>query len=215
MNIGEEQVKASLERAIDTWGGSLSWEKLKVTLGRFNLASVNKIVAFALSSISEFSDEKDYDNRSAFQHALVVALQGLLSNLSHEHRQPKCYAQDPAYTEHDTNALQTLGITVLPDPEGFLEVDDETLVISVSPNVPVKQVVSDIARPAFIIWNTIAGDGLGVEPSTDPDSPRLQKWIAEHYETLEFPREPDLFGNVSMYVRRTLAGGGPVEQAAT
>jgi hypothetical protein len=38
---------------------------------------------------------------------------------------------------------------------------------------------------------------------TDPDSPRLLKWINEHYETLEFPDEPVLFGELAVYVRHT------------
>ncbi|KAL2785655.1 hypothetical protein BJX66DRAFT_314426 [Aspergillus keveii] len=200
----DQQIKhESLQRAIDTWRDSQSWEQLKKALSGVSLPPVKKFVAFALSSMPAFSDVPR-DNRSLFQHALLVTLRDLLLESStQEHDGIKCYAQDPAYTERDIAVLQSCGVTVLPDPEGFLEVDEETAVISISPNVPVKQVVSELARPALIIWNTIKGNGLEETPTTDPDSPRLQKWINEHYETLEFPPEPELFGQLAVYARRT------------
>ncbi|KAL6235074.1 hypothetical protein BDW75DRAFT_251094 [Aspergillus navahoensis] len=68
----------------------------------------------------------------------------------------KCYAQDPAYTEADRSLLRSIGIQPLDDPKGFLEIDDETLVFSVSPNVPVKQIVADVQWPGAMIWNTVA-----------------------------------------------------------
>jgi hypothetical protein len=67
----------------------------------------------------------------------------------------KVYAQDPAYTDVDIALLHSIGITPLDDPKGFLEIDAETLVFSVSPNVPVKQVVADVCWPAAMIWNTV------------------------------------------------------------
>ncbi|KAL4734044.1 hypothetical protein BDV11DRAFT_213192 [Aspergillus similis] len=68
----------------------------------------------------------------------------------------KCYAQDPAYSEADWSLLRSIGIEPLDDPKGFLEIDEETLVFSVSPNVPVKQIVADVQWPGAMIWNTVA-----------------------------------------------------------
>ncbi|KAL3458215.1 hypothetical protein BJX64DRAFT_267025 [Aspergillus heterothallicus] len=197
-------VKASLDRALATFRGSESWAHLKTSLARCNLTQVKKIVAFALAPMKVFSNEDAYANRSAFQHALLITLQEfVLSNMPQDgHHEIRCYAQEPDYTEHDTAVLASHGITVLPDPEAFLEVDDESIVISISPNVPVKQVVCEISRPVLIIWNTVTGDGVE-ERCTDPDSPRLHKWIREYYEAIDFPHDEDLFGRVSVYVRRT------------
>ncbi|KAL2861871.1 hypothetical protein BJX68DRAFT_13382 [Aspergillus pseudodeflectus] len=201
--LDQRRKHESLQRAIDTWRDSQSWKHLKSTLSGVSIAPIKKLVAFALSSMRAFSDVP-HDNRSLFQHALLMTLRDLLlENTAQGDDGIKCYAQDPAYSEHDIAVLQSCGVTVVPDPEGFLEVDEETVVISISPNVPVKQVVSEIARPALIIWDSIRGNGLEETPSTDPDSPRLQKWIAEHYETLEFPHEPELFGRIAVYVRHT------------
>ena len=50
----------------------------------------------------------------------------------------RCYAQDPAYDAVDCEFLASIGITVVDDPKGFLEVDANTLVVSVtsSPKQP-------------------------------------------------------------------------------
>jgi hypothetical protein len=68
----------------------------------------------------------------------------------------KCYAQDPVYDEIDKEFLTSIGIAPLDDPKGFLAVDQQTLVFSVSPNVPVKQIITDLQRPAAMVWNTVS-----------------------------------------------------------
>jgi hypothetical protein len=40
-----------------------------------------------------------------------------------------CYGQDPVYSDVDRAVLEQSGITILNDPEAFLEVDDSTVVI--------------------------------------------------------------------------------------
>ncbi|EAL87725.1 hypothetical protein KXW29_004631 [Aspergillus fumigatus] len=51
--------------------------------------------------------------------------------------------------------LEKSDIKVLEDPEGFLEMDDASLVFSCSPNICVKEIVVDIARPLALIWCTV------------------------------------------------------------
>lgn len=65
----------------------------------------------------------------------------------------QCYAQDPGYTDTDRNMLQNSGITVLDNPHGFLEVTDSTVVLSFDAEVPVRQIIADIARPVMMIWD--------------------------------------------------------------
>ena len=64
-----------------------------------------------------------------------------------------CFAQDPAYNDVDQAVLEQHRVCVVEDPAGFLEVDNSTAVISVSPDVAVKGVVTDLAYPALIIWD--------------------------------------------------------------
>jgi len=56
-------------------------------------------------------------------------------------------AQDPAYTDLDRQALSELPvpIEVVSDPEGFLAINEHSLVFSSYPSVPVKQLIADLA----------------------------------------------------------------------
>ncbi|KAJ6573678.1 hypothetical protein B0H10DRAFT_1705766, partial [Mycena sp. CBHHK59/15] len=61
-----------------------------------------------------------------------------------------CFAQDPIYSVIDKQLLAQHNIACCDDPRGFLEVDKWSLVISIAPNIPVKQIITDLARPAVI-----------------------------------------------------------------
>lgn len=37
-------------------------------------------------------------------------------------------------------------------PKAFLDIDENSLVVSIGPNIPVKQIVADLARPAGMIY---------------------------------------------------------------
>ncbi|RYN66227.1 hypothetical protein AA0118_g2770 [Alternaria tenuissima] len=59
-------------------------------------------------------------------------------------------AQDPAYDELDRRALLDLPvpIKIVSDPEGFLAINESSLVFSSYPAVPVKQLVADLSSEA-------------------------------------------------------------------
>ena len=73
-------------------------------------------------------------------------------------------AQDPVYTRDDVTILSHLPvrISIVSDPDGFLAIDESTLVMSLYPNVPVKQIVADLAAegkgPAAMFWNDDSWD---------------------------------------------------------
>lgn len=94
-------------------------------------------------------------HRSAFQHALLLTARDLLQQKNTIPDEIVCYAQDPEYMRNDKSVLAESKIKVLNDPHAFLEIDDSSFVLSVSPNVPVRQIVADIARPAILVWNTV------------------------------------------------------------
>ncbi|KAL4786531.1 hypothetical protein BJX76DRAFT_346205 [Aspergillus varians] len=127
----------------------------------------------------------------------------------------KCYAQDPAYNDVDQALLRDIGIEPLDDPKGFLEIDEDTLVFSVSPNVPVKQVVADVQWPGAMIWNTVSleekearwekkmrdGEEFWVVPfTTDPDSQRVRRMV-QHYTSAPLRDADEYFGDLTIYVR--------------
>lgn len=70
---------------------------------------------------------------------------------------PPCYIQDPVYNEIDKSILGGLGMVVLDDPNGFLEVDENSFVVSIAANVPVKEIILENAKPAIVIWDSFPG----------------------------------------------------------
>ena len=97
------------------------------------------------------------------EHALVLSIRDFFAR-----RDPtttvRCYAQDPVYGDVNREVLGELGMTVLDNPRGFLEVDESTAVYSLAPEVAVRQIVADIARPALMIWDRVCEiprEGMG------------------------------------------------------
>lgn len=112
---------------------------------------ISKIVGFACGPLDS--------ERTLFQHAMLLTLRNFFNKQENsEAAAISCYAQDPIYNATERSVLGKAGITVLDDPEGFLEVDESTVVVSVAPNIPVKQIISDIARPALLIWDEVRGE---------------------------------------------------------
>ncbi|KAM3519046.1 hypothetical protein NHJ13051_007767 [Beauveria bassiana] len=128
---------------------------------------IRKIVCFGLGRLDGWEKttrEKLLASvrRSAFQHAaaltMAAALTATTTAAAAGDTTVQCYAQDPAYAAEEKKLLAALGFTVLEDPKGFLEVDEATLVFSVTPNIPVRQVVADMGWPAAMVWNRIETD---------------------------------------------------------
>ncbi|WEW58642.1 hypothetical protein PRK78_004110 [Emydomyces testavorans] len=228
-----EEVEKYLNASVQAWEGSEQCRQLKSTLAAAitTPVKVTKIIGFACASVAVDYYNEHSDRRSPFQHALLLTIWNLLEKQSEHPGTIACYAQDPAYREADKVTLNKLGITVLEDPEAFLEVDDSSVVFSCAPNVPVKQIIADIARPALMIWDKVGeyqeGDDYKIwwvlrlmvkpkasfssnkaENSTDPDSSRVREMIKNHYQELEFPSDRVHFGTMAIYVRKTTSANG-------
>ena len=158
----EEQVQAHFQAVRAEWEASQPCQQLKSAL-RSTSIRYTKVVALGLGSIA-FSDMQR--PRPAMQHALLLTLRDALEQPTQDSEyscpsplSPRssilCYAQDPVYTEVDKAVLAKHGVTTLDDPKGILEVDDSTAVLSCSPNIPVKQLISDIANPAIMMVDRV------------------------------------------------------------
>ncbi|KAJ5489060.1 hypothetical protein N7539_003950 [Penicillium diatomitis] len=162
---------------------------------------ISKIIGLALGAISYDTDDR---SRSFVQHALLLTLQDWLMGRDKKDK-PVCYAQDPAYRSVDRQILKEHGIEAIDDPRAWLEIDNESIVFSVAPNVPVKEIVADIARPAIVIWERVGyndADREGKMSCTDPDSPRVRAMLAQ-YEVFDFGAEDDPdFCKTVIYIRR-------------
>jgi hypothetical protein len=133
------------------WKKSKAFRNLEVQLKTVSVPGINKIVGFGLGGMQWLGDRAG--TRS---HTQIAALKTMATTLERTTgREVQCYVQDPAYCDVSKAFLKSIGIVVLDDPKGFLEVDKNTLVFSVCPNVPVKQIVADLRWPAAMIWDTV------------------------------------------------------------
>jgi hypothetical protein len=121
---------------------------------------INKIVGFALGSMCYLDRGQDEEKlyhckRSASQHALQLTIKDWLHERDRGTEMAgsiASYVQDPGYTDIDKEILTEAGLEVIDDPRGWLEVDEQTVLLSIAPNVPTKEIVADLARPAIVIW---------------------------------------------------------------
>lgn len=149
-----QKLQAIFEAGALEWEQSDDCQRLRNALERIpssTLNGISKIVAIACSTMAY--DEPSCQKPSIAQHAMVLTIRDFLQRKNGS--QIRCFAQDPAYTEIDKAVLQSTGITVLDDPRAFLEVDEASFIVSVGPDVPVRQIVIDIARPAAMIWDKV------------------------------------------------------------
>jgi hypothetical protein len=130
----------------DTWEASDEFEMLEGLLELTPIHPIRKIVGFACSTMEMSRDAYNMRDQLAF----ILAIRDLL--IRREHGPLSCYVQDPSITDILARAVKHEGITVVDDPEGFLQLDEATAVVSLTPIQPVRQITADITRPAMMIW---------------------------------------------------------------
>ncbi|OAL68668.1 hypothetical protein A7C99_0039 [Trichophyton rubrum] len=157
-----------------------------VKTGEVVLSGINSEYVASLASILADRDDIDIGSLrcllgSKVERKVLVST----SNVTHA-------------TSVDSKVLGEAGITIVADLEGFLQVDDAAVVVSLYPNAPVKQVVADISRPAVIIWDVFTDDGDGL---TDPVSSRVEAFMQGFYQAYEFPSDDDNMRNIAVFTR--------------
>ncbi|KAK2054995.1 hypothetical protein LY76DRAFT_628588 [Colletotrichum caudatum] len=189
---------------------------------------INKVICFGLGDLSLHSEDDIHhiscqhsEARCHLQHAIALLVAQMLEKRFG--REIPVYCQDPAYTQASIEFLHCARVEVLNDPQGFLNVDENTVVISVAPNVPVKQIITDLARPAIIIWDIqlpaametldweyiILPDGSGTWIShwmTDSDSARTRKMENDEYRSCSFPEDMVAMEKTQILVKRASNG---------
>lgn len=152
--ISIEDAYSCFETAKKQWEESEQCVQLRTLLDSVELGHhIDKIVAFACGNMS--SKTEDERSGPSYQHSLMLTLRDIVLSRKEPPSTVACFAQDPAYSDIDKAILQRSGVKVLEDPDGFIEVDESTIVLSFSPNVPVQQVIADIAKPYMMIWDTV------------------------------------------------------------
>lgn len=221
------ELKAAWDESQRNWTQSAACDQLADALRKdINIPkTIKRMVCFALGDLErawEYDTIPAADGlplrRSMTQHAAALTLATLFGELIGTEPLP-VLVQDPAYTPESKQVLTEVGFEVVGGlgALGFTHVDDDTVVMSCSPDVPVKQVVADIARPAVLIWNKVrplseessewtisngrGEDSLCVPWTTDQDSPRTRE-LVEGYDMHEFPPSNQRFGDIVIYVRK-------------
>jgi hypothetical protein len=124
---------------------------------------VEQIMCFGLGSpVSE--PDVTILRRSYVQHLAACTLRDLFG-VRQPGAIPQIFAQDPFYRTADTAYLaEHWSISVIADPDGFKALNGNTFVISIAPNVPVRQIVLDMTSesdgPAGFFCDDIHSDGL-------------------------------------------------------
>ncbi|KAL2835272.1 hypothetical protein BDW59DRAFT_137420 [Aspergillus cavernicola] len=190
-----------LHGIVRDWEASKAWREIKSTLLSLTLCSqIHKVIGMACGDFGR-SDARGA-RRSAVQHALLLMLKRTLQESDLGTDEVACYAQDPIYSSIDRLVLESSGCKVVEDPDGFLEMDERSLVFSCAPNICVKQVIADIARPAILIWDTVQEDDPEYS-RTDPNSPRVREMIRTCYDAFPFPEEHDgSFTSMAIYLNK-------------
>ncbi|KAI2470872.1 hypothetical protein F4781DRAFT_429861 [Annulohypoxylon bovei var. microspora] len=202
-----------------SWEQSFEYAHLKGQLKAHHqrLSKIDNIVAFALGSLATGRTRCQH---STTQHAFVLSLQKILSKMHPENNKVRqtfrnlkkkdsvnlvvnCVLQDPSYTDVDETVLQSEGMKILGDPNGFLQVNENSLVVSIAPNTPVQQIVENLARPAAIIWETYVQElnGENVECWTDPSSIRVNKMLREQYDIVQL-KQHQYLRNIVLYIKK-------------
>ncbi|OJJ75356.1 hypothetical protein ASPBRDRAFT_53270 [Aspergillus brasiliensis CBS 101740] len=181
------------------WENTAECQDLQAMLVSRKTARIIKIVGLALGSSATVHPRLQF--RSAFQHALLLTLCDIYCNMQGVAPDAiPCFAQDPACNDIDVSAVAAAGIKIVDDPVGFLGIDDPTVVVSCAPNIAVRQIVFDLARPAVLIRNRVKDEDDG--NMTDPFSPRVRTYIQGFYDEFGFRDYNNRFGDLAVYIRR-------------
>ncbi|CAG8381107.1 unnamed protein product [Penicillium salamii] len=193
--IEERDVVAQdFQSKILAWEESETCKNFKSTLSSFASGhNINKIVGLACGSLALPNNDS-----AASQTALLVTVRNWLKERDPS-KNVSCYIQDPMNTPVDKEVLADVGFEMIDDPRGWLEVDEQSVILSVAPNVPVKEIIADIARPAIVIWYRVKDEKKNV---TDPDSARVRAMM-EGYVLHELGPDEEKWSNVVIYIRKS------------
>lgn len=170
-------LNASFSKHTVEWEQSKTHKSFKQLLENLDITvKIDKIVCFGLGFLSNLNQRGE--RQSHIQHASVLTMASTLAKRHPDQNSIRIYAQDPSYTDLDKTFLSSIGVTVLRDPKGFLEIDERTLVFSVAPEVCVRQIVADLNHPAAMVWNTVSDDMKEKEEWSEEEMWGEMVWVA-------------------------------------
>ncbi|KAH9901896.1 hypothetical protein F4778DRAFT_738052 [Xylariomycetidae sp. FL2044] len=222
-----EQLRAEWDRASADWQRSEARARLESIFRDHACVAptTSKVIGFGLGPLEEWvPEDRKLDwtpkRRSITQHLAAQTIASVLCERLGRAGPLPVVLQEPAYTELAKRLLRDRGFEVVGGHGllGFAAVDEDTVVCSCACNVPVRQIVADIARPAAMLWDRIhpaeeetsewvmdwrCGSLCPVSPwTTDNDSARTRALVASGYEKHGFDVDHDRFcPKMEVYIR--------------
>ncbi|KAI0540751.1 hypothetical protein GGR58DRAFT_105760 [Xylaria digitata] len=171
------------------WKTSQHFEQVQEVLASVEIPfTVTKVIGLGLGPLVLKSRVFD---RCVFQHALVSVLRKNFSISLNP------FVQGPVCTQRDRDILYSAGLTVLEDPQALLELGESSILLTISPGLPVKDIVVDTCRPGIIIWNKEIPDIRSLS-----HSPRVKQMIEDEYSEVAFPNH-EYFRNLVVLIRKS------------
>jgi hypothetical protein len=167
LDTPDDELKAAWDEARRNWEQSPLCRDLLETLSNVKCPpNVTKLVCFGLGSLDGSHDFCILEEtakcdglplRAAMtQHAAALTMAKVFGEQIGT-GPLHVVAQDPAYSPAARRLLTNEGFEVIDGIGclGFTFVDENSIVFSVHPDVPVKQIVADLARPAGMVWDPV------------------------------------------------------------
>ncbi|KAI0190762.1 hypothetical protein EV127DRAFT_481001 [Xylaria flabelliformis] len=174
------------------WKTSEHYTQIHEMLAKIEIPfTLTKIIAVALGPLVVNSQVLQ---GRVFQHSLVIALYSTLVRRGTLSVSSKPYIQDPAYTQRDRDILCSAKFIVLDDPQAWLEINESSVLVCINADIPVRDIVADIGRPALIIWDR--------NQDSSNTTPRVKTMIENEYSETEFPYH-ECFGDLVMLIRKS------------
>ncbi|KAI0438703.1 hypothetical protein F4803DRAFT_83118 [Xylaria telfairii] len=164
--------------------------------------AVNKVIAFGLGRIG---NERPGPSQTFYEHVAAKVVWKAVKDVSSTPN-IALLVQEPLYTDVCKKVLREFGFNVVGGfgALGFTLIDDDTVVLGHHPSFPLREIISDIARPALISMRA-QDSGPDISLLADADSVRSRKML-EGYRSIPLPvvRQRAFWEN-TWYVRDTNA----------
>jgi hypothetical protein len=141
--------------------------------GDANAKKITRIVCFGLGNLTskpldwwriqndsrskdEWESENSVVEAALIQHAIALTMVAVIRSCAEARDMGlRLLTQDPDYSNETKDMLQKMGFEVIGEygAGGFAELDENSVVFSAFTKAPVKQIITDLTRPAAIICN--------------------------------------------------------------
>ncbi|KAK4454473.1 hypothetical protein QBC34DRAFT_471400 [Podospora aff. communis PSN243] len=168
---------------------------------------IDNIVAFDCGNITPVDSNSTDPSTAQYRFILGLARWFKLKN-------SRIFVQDPRCTRNNNAAITSCGIQVVDEPQGFLQVNPASVVFCCNSELPVRDIIVDIALPAVLIWNDESWPEESGSPSCYPTSQRLRETLEENYIKFRLDTHHHGFSRVlapmCVYIRRKAVANEPL-----